>query len=567
MFNFSVGSFLKILTSKQKKVFFIIFFMSCASSVMDVMGIGLIVPLVTLVLDTNYFLNIFSKYTSVINFNIHSFETNLVVSFSLLFIGFFFCLRFCLHLLIGYFRTKLFWFFGASISSSLVSNYLSQKKSFFNQVNSSIVVRNTVELPAIGVQIYLSNLYNLIFETIVIFLILLSFLYINIKLTLLLLLILSLFIFLFIIYYKTRIAILGKQSVEYSAERIKNFREALLGYREIKLADKVDFFKRTINKYNYRMASIATELTFKELLSKYFFELLIILLFIISMHIFYSRELNANQFLPVISFFSVSILRMLPAINKILSAVQRLQQTAPAIEILKKEYDRFEFLKIKTDKILSFKNKISIKNLSFKYNEQSNFIFKNLNIEIKKNSIFAILGKSGAGKTTFLNVLCGFEKQTSGKILVDNINIYENLEYWQSLLGYVPQDIFIKDSDIISNICLGLKKSEINYKNLEEAIKISRLKNIVDLSKRKIIKLTGESGKMLSGGQAQRIAIARALYLKPKILILDEPTKSLDPATEAQIFKDFIKMKRFLTIIIVSHNLRVKNIADKFIQF
>ena len=567
MFNFRVGSFLKILTSKQKKVFFIIFFMSFASSVMDVMGIGLIVPLVTLVLDTSYFLNIFSKYTSIINFNIHSFETNLVVSFFLLFIGFFFCLRFCLHLLIGYFRTKLFWFFGASISSSLVSNYLSQKKSFFNQVNSSIVVRNTVELPAIGVQLYLSNLYNLIFETIVIFLILLSFLYINIKLTLLLLLILSLFIFLFIIYYKTRIAILGKQSVEYSAQRIKNFREALLGYREIKLADKVDFFKRTINKYNYRMASIATELTFKELLSKYFFELLIILLFIISMYIFYSKELNANQFLPVISFFSVSILRMLPAINKILSAVQRLQQTAPAIEILKKEYDRFEFLKIKTDKILSFKNKINIKNLSFKYNEQSNSIFKNLNIEIKKNSIFAILGKSGSGKTTFLNVLCGFEKQTSGKILVDNINIYENLEYWQSLLGYVPQDIFIKDSDIISNICLGLKKSEINYKNLEDAIKISRLKNIVDLSKRKIIKLTGESGKMLSGGQAQRIAIARALYLKPKILILDEPTKSLDPATEAQIFKDFIKMKRFLTIIIVSHNLRVKNIADKFIQF
>lgn len=541
--------------------------MSFASSLIDVMGIGLIVPLITLILDISHFLNILSKYASIININIFNLKTELIVSFFLLFIGFFFFVRFCLHLLIGYLRTKLFWFFGASISSSLVSNYLNQKKNFFNQVNSNIVIRNTIELPAISVQIYLSNFYNLIFETIVIFLIFLSFLYINIKLTLLLLLIISLFIFLFTIYYKTRIKILGKKIIEYSSERVKNFREALLGYREIKLANKINFFKRAVNQYNYRMAGIATELTFKELLSRYFFELLVILLFLISMNIFYSKGLNANELLPVISFFSLAILRMLPAINKILSAIQRLQQTSPAIEILKKEYDRFEFLQIKSDKILSFQNKINVKNLSFKYTKDSNFIFKNLNIEIKKNSIFAILGTSGAGKTTFLNILCGFEKQTNGMILVDNTSIYENLEYWQSLLGYVPQDIFIKDSDIISNICLGQNKNEINYKNLEDAIKISRLKNLVFLKNKKKLRFTGETGKMLSGGQVQRIAIARALYLKPKILILDEPTKSLDPFTEAQIFKDLIKMKRFLTIIIVSHNLRVKNIADKFIQF
>ena len=480
---------------------------------------------------------------------------------------FFFFFRFCLHLLIGYYRTKLFWFFGASISSSLVSNYLSQKKSFFNQINSNTVIRNTIELPAVSVQIYLSNFYNLIFESIVIFLIFSSFLFINMKLTLLLLLVVSLFIFLFNIYYKKRIRILGLRIVEYSAERVKNFREALLGYREIKLANKVDFFKRSINQYNYRMADIATELTFKEVLSRYFFELLLVFLFLTSMYIFYLRGLNANELLPIISFFSLAILRMLPAINKILSAIQRLQQTSPAIEILKKEYDRFEYSKIKSDKILPFKKKINIKNLSFKYSNESNFIFKNLNIEIKKNSIFAILGKSGVGKTTFLNILCGFERQTGGKILIDNISIYENLEYWQSLLGYVPQDIFIKDSDIISNICLGLNKNEINYKNLDDAIKISRLKNLVALNKKEKIRLTGEAGKMLSGGQAQRIAIARALYLKPKILILDEPTKSLDLYTEDQIFKDLIKMKKFLTIIIVSHNLRVKNIADKFVQF
>ena len=176
MFIYSLDSFLKILTSKQKKILFIIFFMSFASSLIDVMGIGLIVPLITLILDISHFLNILSKYASIININIFNLKTELIVSFFLLFIGFFFFVRFCLHLLIGYLRTKLFWFFGASISSSLVSNYLNQKKNFFNQVNSNIVIRNTIELPAISVQIYLSNFYNLIFETIVIFLIFLSFL-------------------------------------------------------------------------------------------------------------------------------------------------------------------------------------------------------------------------------------------------------------------------------------------------------------------------------------------------------------------------------------------------------
>ena len=127
MFIYSIDTFLKILTSKQKKIFFLIFFMSFASSLIDVIGIGLIIPLITLILDTSHFLNILNKYAFIININIFNLKIEQIVSFFLLFIGFFFVVRFCLHLFIGYLRTKLFWFFGASISSSLVSNYLNQK--------------------------------------------------------------------------------------------------------------------------------------------------------------------------------------------------------------------------------------------------------------------------------------------------------------------------------------------------------------------------------------------------------------------------------------------------------
>jgi ABC-type bacteriocin/lantibiotic exporter with double-glycine peptidase domain len=165
-------------------------------------------------------------------------------------------------------------------------------------------------------------------------------------------------------------------------------------------------------------------------------------------------------------------------------------------------------------------------------------------------------------------LISGFDKPKKGFILTDGKNISANLEQWQSFIGYVPQEIFIKDDDIVSNVCLGVDRKNLDKKRLAKVLKYSHLDKFVNLKKFEVKKnlKTGESGAMLSGGQIQRIGIARALYLNPKILILDEPTKSLDPLTEIEIMRDLKKMKKFLTIIIVSHNPAIKSIADNVLQ-
>jgi ABC-type multidrug transport system fused ATPase/permease subunit len=566
MLNFPL--FWSILKSKQKRTIGLLLFISFVSSFLDVVGIGLVIPIISIVINPNLFLQISKQYLVFFNLQINEYVTNDEIFFKIFFISvvLFFFFRFLLNILFGYYRTKLFWFFSASLSSSLVDNYFNQKKNFFNEVNSNAIIRNVTEIPNLITQHYLGNFYNLLFESGVVFLLFISFFILDVKIASLIFIFVSLFLFLFISLNKKKITTYGENSLEYTKERVKNLREYILGFREIRLAKKNDIFKRNINKYNYRLALIIHKLNFKDLFSRGFFELIVVCIFIIIFYLMHNNKVDAAVLISTLSYFSLALLRMLPAINKILSAFQRMYATLPAIKILKNEFERFYYPEFSSDETISFNKQIEIRKLSFEYNSEK--ILKNINVKIKKNSIFAIIGRSGVGKTTLLSLISGFDKPKKGFILTDGKNISANLEQWQSFIGYVPQEIFIKDDDIVSNVCLGVDRKNLDKKRLAKVLKYSHLDKFVNLKKFEVKKnlKTGESGAMLSGGQIQRIGIARALYLNPKILILDEPTKSLDPLTEIEIMRDLKKMKKFLTIIIVSHNPAIKSIADNVLQ-
>ena len=186
---------------------------------------------------------------------------------------------------------------------------------------------------------------------------------------------------------------------------------------------------------------------------------------------------------------------------------------------------------------------------------------KNIKLNIWKKSKIGIIGASGSGKSTLINIICGLTKSKSSRIIVDNKKIYENLEGWQSIVGYIPQKIIILNATLRENILFGLKNKKISDKQILEIIKKSNLYNFYKKQKKGLDQMIKEEGINISGGEIQRIGIARALINEPEIILLDESTSALDTFTENKILKEIELLKK--TTIFVSHRLNSLKFCNK----
>ena len=216
-----------------------------------------------------------------------------------------------------------------------------------------------------------------------------------------------------------------------------------------------------------------------------------------------------------------------------------------------------------SDKIIKFNQEINLNNINFSYPLRKEFSLSNITMEIKKGDFIGIVGETGSGKSTLVNLIIGLFKPSSGKIEVDKIDIHSNVEQWYKKIGYVPQSIFLIDDSIRKNIAFGLLEEDINDELVNLAIKKANLNNFLNSLPEGLNTIVGEKGIRLSGGQQQRIGIARALYRNPEILILDESTSSLDQDTEKKIMESVQSLKKEKTLIVITHRLVTVKNCDK----
>ena len=213
----------------------------------------------------------------------------------------------------------------------------------------------------------------------------------------------------------------------------------------------------------------------------------------------------------------------------------------------------------------SFKNSIILENIFFTYEKNKSYVLNNFNLEINRGDKIAIHGKSGSGKSTMVDLIIGFLKPESGKIVIDGKDYSQKYYNLNDIIGYVPQNTFLFDETAEKNISLEFDEKKIDTKNLEIAIQKSELNNFMKTNK-KLSKLNvGDDGLMISGGQKQRISIARAFYKNPEIMIFDEATNSLDQNTERKILQNILDMKD-LTVLFITHNLDLTKFFDKVIN-
>ena len=228
-------------------------------------------------------------------------------------------------------------------------------------------------------------------------------------------------------------------------------------------------------------------------------------------------------------------------------------------------YEKNNDIKINKSKHKPFNKVIELKNISYKYPETNKDILKNISLVIKSKSSIGIIGSTGAGKSTLINVLLGLLEPSYGQVLVDGNNINENYLMWQKQIGYISQDIYLIDDTIRRNIAFGIADDDIKEENVNRSIKLAQLNKFISDLPLGLDTVVGDRGIRLSGGQRQRIGIARALYRETEILVLDEATSSLDVETEKKLIQDIESLKGNYTFIIVTHRLSTIKNCEKII--
>ena len=269
--------------------------------------------------------------------------------------------------------------------------------------------------------------------------------------------------------------------------------------------------------------------------------------------------------LPIIGLYVFAGYRLMPAIQQIYVSFTRITFAIPSVEKLYEELKNLKKFKAQQNEgIISFNKSITLKNVYYNYPNSSRTALKNLNLNIPANSSIGLVGTTGSGKSTAVDIILGLLEPQKGSLEIDGQVINnKNLRSWQRSIGYVPQHIYLSDDTIEANIAFGLEPKHINKYLVEKSSKIANLHNFVTIELPKKYETTiGERGIRLSGGQRQRIGIARALYHNPKVLILDEATSALDNQTEEAVMDAINNISNEITIILIAHRLNTVKDCD-----
>lgn len=375
---------------------------------------------------------------------------------------------------------------------------------------------------------------------------------------------LVLFFLLFARQFKAYLSKLGTESRVYSAGIIKWLQQAFGGMKETKIMGREDYFLAHFDDEYCHWADLEKNYRYLQLIPRPIMETICIVALMIAVMIKLMNGADGGSFISTISVFAVAAFRLLPSFNRMTAFLSALLFNMPAFEAVYHELKEIEEVmpnverRSKTGEVLELHEEIRVKNLTFKYPTGEDFVLKNVDVTIPRNKSVALIGPSGAGKTTLADLILGALEPTGGAIYVDDKNIFENLPAWQKNVGYIPQSIYLMDDTIEKNIIYGADM--VDEARLWQAIEEAQLKEFVMSLGEGIKTPVGEQGIRLSGGQRQRIGIARALYNNPEVLVLDEATSALDNDTEKAVMDAIEALSGSKTLIIIAHRLTtVKN--------
>ena len=565
-----IKKLLYLLSSHEKKRAILLMFMIIIMALIDTIGVASILPFIAVLVnpdlvETNIILyNLFQIFGLVGVETVREFLFALGIAVFILLI---FSLIF--KSLIIYAQSRFIEMRQYSIAKRLIEIYLHQPYSWFLNHHSADLGKNILSEIDYVVKGGLKPFLEIVSRSFVI-ISLVSLLFVAnpiiASITCLLLGGTYCLIFLFIRGYLNQ---LGEKRVNSNKLRFLAITEVFGAVKEVKVAglEKV-YIKRFIDPAQIfartnASTAVISQLPRFVLEATAFGGMLLIILFMMS------QTGSFNETLPLISLYAYAGYRLMPALQQIYSYFIELRLVGPSLDILSEDIKNFDTpnMNYQQNKIF-IKKDIILKNVNFRYPNTSRITLKNLNITIPSKTTVGIIGTTGSGKTTTVDIILGLLKPQEGYLKIDgNLITDHNIRSWQKSIGYVPQQIYLSDDTIAANIAFGEDPKTIDYSKVEKVSKIANLHNfVIEELPNNYHTNIGERGVRLSGGQRQRIGIARALYHNPQVLILDEATSSLDNQTEKAVMEAVDNLRMEITIIIIAHRLStVKNCNNIFV--
>jgi ABC-type multidrug transport system fused ATPase/permease subunit len=556
--------FFSTLDKNYTKELILVFLMIFLSVFFDLVGIGMIIPLVNLLLD-NEVSSKFGFLNPIIEFLGNPGKKDLLVYFVIFFLIMFLIKNIFLAILTwkkSYFTFSIANFY----AKKLLNNYLNKPYSFHINNNSSKLINNLINETSLASGQFILSLIDLVLESLILLTLFMLLLFVEPQITLIMSIIFLSCGSLYFILIKKRVLKFGYLRQITNNERLKLYNEALLNIKFHLIYKKTKKMINGIFNNLDRIKLLNTEYIFLQNLPRLLFEYLIILIFCgVIMAYTLSNNQSIENLVPSLALFSAASFRMLPSANKIIQRLQNLRYSRSAIELIYNELNDNTSKKPEKNKDVNLTfEKLTFKNVSFRYESKKDYLLEDISFNIEKDKIYGFIGATGSGKTTLTDLIMGLQKIDKGQIILnDNINLFEYKFSWQKLISYVPQKIFLQDDTIKNNIAFGEFEDEINEENFLSSIKSAQLEKFISNLEDGCDTKIGEAGSKLSGGQIQRMGIARALYVDPKILIFDEITSSIDVDTERQILEVVKKLKKNKTIILITHKPSTLEICDE----
>ena len=560
----TLKKFLYLLSDREKKHAYLLLVMILAMALLDMLGVASIMPFIAVlsnpeIVETNLLLNKVFKFSEVFGIK----TINEFLFFLGVFVFLFLLSSLTFRALTRYAQTRFLAMRNYSLSKRLLEGYLHQPYSWFLSRHSAEIGKTILSEVSKVVGKGLAPLLELITQSAVTVALIILLLLVDPKLTMVVGLTLSLSYGLIYKLTKSYVTRIGEKSIKVNEEKFTSLNEAFGAAKEIKLGGLEEIYIKRFSDPAKILAkdtasvSIIGEMPRFALEAITFGGMILVTLYLMS---------KSGAFIdtvPILALYAFAGYRLMPALQRIYNDIIRIRFTTPALNSI---YDDLKSLQPynpnKNQESLILKDRITLRNLYYNYPNSSRTALKNLNFSIQARSTVGLVGATGSGKTTAVDIILGLLEAQQGSLEVDGKIINkDNRNAWQNSIGYVPQHIFLSDDTVASNIAFGIDHKDINQETVEYASKIANLHDFVSKELPQQYQTTiGEKGIRLSGGQRQRIGIARALYHKPQILILDEATSALDNLTEKAVMEAVRKLRKNITIIMIAHRLStVKN--------
>lgn len=571
--NGYIFNLINLLSQKKIKEIKIVFFVAVLSSFLESFSIGLLIPLLSLVLgESNQLINQYNE-NFILNFLSKLFDgkpISFVIILFILFTIFSSIIKIFNQFIIAKFSASVIQEIDQKIlQTSIIRPYKDFLYDHSSNSSAAIITKSS------AVMVTIKSLLDILISSISTFFIITTLLLFNFKLSIISLFIIGISYISIGNFCNNKIKIIGKEIASLESRQVKVVQDTYLNTKNILLNQNFNIYNEIFHKIDKKLRVNRSIKNVYAIVSRYFLEAIVVTL--ASLIILFSLSNDAYNY-KIITYLTIlffGMQKLLPYMQIIYNGWINIKvnknSVKDVLDIINENlaYSN-KYLNVKSNKNLfsNFK-KISLENISYKYANKSDFVLKNINLEIKRGTYIGIAGGSGAGKSTLLDILLGLQRPDFGFLKVDEKDINKRLfliKSWQNNISYVSQEVILSSSSILFNICQTFNKNDIDFDKVKNCIELAQLDYLVKKSKDGIFSKIGERGQQLSGGEKQRLAIAKALYKNSGLLIFDEATSSLDPENEKKIINILQEIKingSNLTIISVAHRYSTLRGCDK----